>query len=369
MQDVSIMYDTINSLLREHEVITSLIFRNLPWALLGGWLLYSLLVIFSKGFRETFSNFYIAESIPSVFVTLGLLGTFLGITFGLLTFNTSPGQVSESINPLIEGISTAMLTSITGILLSLVSSKLVKIKIKNGTIVEPESPELFHLKLINKNILELKEARTDAFAQSIRQAMVDLNQQFKSLLQNLVNENFDELNKTINELNNWQKQHKEDVDNLKEAYASLVTNHKDFVAKTEQWVEKLDQISGQSSKLQHVIDQFNGAFQEDGNLSKMVREIKDSTEHLRHVTENYSALTDKMNSTVETITATGDKIDEWTTSVQSVSEDSQILVENVKQLQYMEGNFDQRLQKTFESLDSLIHEYINYLEGQMENQR
>jgi methyl-accepting chemotaxis protein len=159
------------------------------------------------------------------------------------------------------------------------------------------------------------------------------------------------------------------VDELKNAYKSLVENHRDFVNKTNEWVEKLDQISGQSSRLQTVIDEFNSAFEEDGNLSKMVKEIQESAERLKQVTGNYSELTQRMNDTVENIALTGDKIDQWTTSVQSVSEDSKQIVDNVKQLQYLEGNFDQRLQKTFESFDSLINEYIDYLENKMEKEK
>jgi methyl-accepting chemotaxis protein len=363
------MYETINSLLSDNRGIASLIFRFLPWLLLVGWFLYSLLVVFSGNLREKISNFYIVESIPSVFVTLGLFGTFLGITYGLLTFDTSPGNVSESIDPLIEGISTAMLTSITGIFLSLVSSKFIKVKMKSGVIREPESPELLQLQLLNKHIKELKEARTDAFAESIKNALHDFNELFSNLIEDLVKQNFEELNKTINELNNWQRQHKEDVDELKNAYKSLVENHRDFVNKTNEWVEKLDQISGQSSRLQTVIDEFNSAFEEDGNLSKMVKEIQESAERLKQVTGNYSELTQRMNDTVENIALTGDKIDQWTTSVQSVSEDSKQIVDNVKQLQYLEGNFDQRLQKTFESFDSLINEYIDYLENKMEKEK
>ena len=66
------------------------------------------------------------EMIPSLVSTLGVLGTFAGITLGLLFFDTS--NLTQSIPLLLDGLKTAFFTSLAGMIGSLVlSSKVNKI--------------------------------------------------------------------------------------------------------------------------------------------------------------------------------------------------------------------------------------------------
>lgn len=58
------------------------------------------------------------EHAPSVLVSLGILGTFIGIVIGLLDFNAH--DIKNSIEGLLDGLKTAFITSLTGMFLSLV---------------------------------------------------------------------------------------------------------------------------------------------------------------------------------------------------------------------------------------------------------
>jgi hypothetical protein len=60
------------------------------------------------------------KSIPGMFVGLGILGTFVGLTLGISDFNfSSSDKILDSIETLIGGIKTAFLTSLHGISLSI----------------------------------------------------------------------------------------------------------------------------------------------------------------------------------------------------------------------------------------------------------
>lgn len=65
----------------------------------------------------------IIEYMPSVLTTLGVLGTFIGITYGLSDFNTT--NISASISVLLEGLKAAFWTSIIGMICSIVISRWV----------------------------------------------------------------------------------------------------------------------------------------------------------------------------------------------------------------------------------------------------
>lgn len=58
------------------------------------------------------------EHAPAVLVSLGILGTFIGIVIGLLDFNAR--NIQDSIEGLLNGLKTAFITSLVGMSLSLV---------------------------------------------------------------------------------------------------------------------------------------------------------------------------------------------------------------------------------------------------------
>lgn len=74
-----------------------------------------------KNNSSLLANRHRIEMIPSAVSTLGVLGTFLGITLGLLCFNTK--NLTTSIPDLLEGLKTAFFTSLAGMIGSLVLSK------------------------------------------------------------------------------------------------------------------------------------------------------------------------------------------------------------------------------------------------------
>ena len=63
------------------------------------------------------------EQLPSMISTLGVLGTFAGITIGLLYFDTK--NLDTSIPLLLSGLKTAFFTSLAGMIGSLILSKQV----------------------------------------------------------------------------------------------------------------------------------------------------------------------------------------------------------------------------------------------------
>lgn len=70
--------------------------------------------------------------IPGVMTGLGILGTFVGLSFGLQKFNTGTAEeISDSIAPLMDGIKVAFHTSIYGMVMSLVFNFVYKKKIES----------------------------------------------------------------------------------------------------------------------------------------------------------------------------------------------------------------------------------------------
>lgn len=80
----------------------------------------------------------------SVIVSIGVLGTFVGIVLGLLDFDAE--HIKESIPPLLNGLKFAFLTSIAGMFISILLSILQRQKLSGG------SDELETLKRMNEKL-------------------------------------------------------------------------------------------------------------------------------------------------------------------------------------------------------------------------
>jgi len=101
-------------------------------------------------------NVELWKSIPGMFVGLGILGTFVGLTLGISDFNfSSSDKILDSIETLIGGIKTAFLTSLHGISLSIKENKI--------QIAQQERNALF----------QRWESSADKFRLEMQQALID----------------------------------------------------------------------------------------------------------------------------------------------------------------------------------------------------
>ena len=95
------------------------------------------------------------ELIPSMFTTIGILGTFGGIVYGLWDFDSK--NIEASIPLLLDGLKTSFYASIAGIVLSIIFSKRIAwIKNKNEKGVLSDET-----KAINKLIEAIEALRND----------------------------------------------------------------------------------------------------------------------------------------------------------------------------------------------------------------
>lgn len=69
----------------------------------------------------------ILEMAPDIFTSLGILGTFIGLVWGLKSFEPSSYEtMTTSVSALVDGIKVAFLTSIYGIAFALIYSSGMK---------------------------------------------------------------------------------------------------------------------------------------------------------------------------------------------------------------------------------------------------
>lgn len=85
-----------------------------------------------KNLLSANTNLRLINSIPATLVGLGILGTFVGLTYGISNFQTSSTElIKDSIETLLSGMGTAFVTSIYGMLLSLIFTFFEKIQVNS----------------------------------------------------------------------------------------------------------------------------------------------------------------------------------------------------------------------------------------------
>ena len=119
------------------------------------------------------------QSLSSIAIGLGFLGTFCGIMYGLWVFNVE--QIDFSIPILIESIKTALLTSIAGMFSSLLlkispSFYGIKEKVKQGEITDKQLLEL--LSNIEKNT---RTSTSSELIQTLKQQYEQLENSYQTL--------------------------------------------------------------------------------------------------------------------------------------------------------------------------------------------
>lgn len=138
--------------------------------------------------------------IPGAMTGMGILGTFIGLSFGLQNFNTgTASEISSSIAPLMNGIKVAFHTSIYGMVFSLAFNLIYKSVMEHAYRGLDEFLAVFHLYVCpdpeNDNISKLLDAQkkqSEAVSNPIAEAVQAMNVNISQMLE-LQKQQFEEL--------------------------------------------------------------------------------------------------------------------------------------------------------------------------------
>lgn len=265
---------------------------------------------------------------PGALITLGIFGTFLGIYIGLINFDTA--DINSSIPDLLEGLKTAFITSLFGIIFSLflkyiygeyekkdiekesaasddpvvllrqistgVKSMSTSVASMTTTILRCfQSNEDFsfvsQLKIIRTDINDLKREiikSLDQFGEKVAQlgteAMIDalkqVIEQFNAHLSDLVGEEFKQLRDAMIKLVEWQENHRQSVDEMQEKLSK-------YIDQVEISVELLKKASDSMKTASEHLDSIDGSI---STISVSAEDIEKHIEQLKHQNENLKVL-------------------------------------------------------------------------------
>lgn len=295
----------------------------------------SIVVILWCFYKECVSYRSTHKDFKSTIVSIGILGTFIGILIGLWGFDSA--NISSSVPKLLDGLKTAFITSVVGMFFAVVLSLIQKQK--GGTEAEDEieilssiDMKLWGLKEINKNtqILPLINTKLDSIETNIRvlskdisSVKLELNNNQEKLLEFLkdklaaIDSSLKEAVQTLSEgateeiikalekviqdfNNNLTEQFGDNFKQLNEAVLNMIewqSTYKDSIQEFEKQLEKtFEQVEKAVSitqtnveQISNMTEQYEAIAQISKNLEEVIstnqNQIQNLERHLKSVAE------------------------------------------------------------------------------------
>lgn len=93
----------------------------------------------------------------------------------------------------------------------------------------------------------------------------EFQKQMNSLINKLIQENFDQLNKSVEKLNTWQQENKAMISSLTQQYKEMASNFESTSTTLSQVGDDTRTLVSEGGKLKQLIDSLNQVIVEDQN--------------------------------------------------------------------------------------------------------
>lgn len=387
------------------------------------------------------------EQIPSLISTLGVLGTFLGITVGLIAFDSS--DLDKSIPSLLDGLKTAFLTSLAGMIGSIILSRQVskvyddsdkgisdistvaqmivqsveKNEAKINSMVEILGEQNTNLKALHTtvrsalqtfttqqqtinsylyslleciknqnvaidkqtntindiysdaikncskiitylnrqisdtkqmilNITEgltkrfdefselLKKSNTEALVEVMKSVTEEFQGQMNNLINKLVQENFDQLNKSVEQLNLWQQENKTMI-------SALIMQYK----------QMCDDLEMTSTAIANITANTKLLVGDDGKLQELITALKTvmiDDKHFIEITSNLSSTASLTKTNMKQFEESTKALNNWVRKQRNFVDSVVVLIEKLEDLNKIRDYNDNFWKSTKHSLEEGI---------------
>lgn len=251
------------------------------------------------------------NQIPGIMTGLGILGTFIGLSLGLQSFNTgTTAQMTESIEPLMNGIKVAFHTSIYGMVFSLVFNAVYKKKLfeadnavdefitsfKRFVLPDTDNDGMNRMLAVNEEQVLAINNLTSRIGEEIS---VILTPQFERLnstitdFENMATRNQTEaLNRLINvflegmsmSLGNTFDQLSKAVDDMYNAQKETCARMNDLLNTTGSSTQTLNNINAETSKLVSTLNKYSESIQTiQAEMQRTVSLLSSQNENSRNM--------------------------------------------------------------------------------------
>ena len=199
------------------------------------------------------------EKAPTILTTLGILGTFVGISIGLARFN--PNVMQSSINQLLNGLKTAFFTSIAGVLGSLI------LKIRSAI----------------KDKKEYQGATVEDIVNSIEKGNKKTNEKLEELMESLTGDDLKDSH--LKEIKDFLIKEGEgnlshQVVKMRQKYDDMIKKQKEMFEENKEILQEIKKsLTGESSDEGSLIYHISMLREKNNDIEKSIEKIEDSNDN------------------------------------------------------------------------------------------
>lgn len=226
----------------------------------------------------------------------------------------------------------------------------------------------------------LKKSNTEALVEVMKKVTEEFQKQMNLLINKLIQENFDQLNRSVERLNQWQQENKEMISSLTQQYKQMATNFETTSDSLDKVKDDTEALVSEGGKLRKIVDALNEVIVNDERFIKTADLLQKTAELSQSNMESFDASTKALNgwvrkqrNFVDGVTLLIDKLEEiakikdygqefWQGTKKNMEEGVGIIKQGSVTLQRSLADLDRqfyaRLNTTLAELDTCIQAMI-----------
>lgn len=173
----------------------------------------------------------------------------------------------------------------------------------HGEVVEIEEKMADTNKLLTEKFNEfsdlLKKSNTEALVEVMKNVTEEFQKQMNSLINKLIQENFEQLNKSVESLNQWQQENKQMIQSLTMQYRQMAENFENTSTSLTKVDEDTRQLVSEGGKLHQIVNSLNKVIVEDEKFIQISTGLQKTTELSKSNFEQFDAATKQLNDWVK----------------------------------------------------------------------
>ena len=229
----------------------------------------------------------------------------------------------------------------------------------------------------------LARNNTEALVDVMTKATEEFNSQMSSLIEKLVQENFQELNNSVQLMNTWQQDNKEMITSLTNQFNSVSEDLKITSSSIKEITANTSQLTNNNGHLIKLIEELQKVMIDDTKYQEIVFQLTSSVNTLKKNTDAFDETTNKLNAWVRNQMNFTDSVAKLLTRLEEIDrikDINEVFWDNTKKqlnegvsvievaskrlssdVENINAEFYERLNDTLQNLDTLIQRIIaNY---------
>lgn len=144
----------------------------------------------------------------------------------------------------------------------------------------------------------LKKSNTEALVEVMKNVTTEFQKQMDALISKLIQENFDQLNKSVERLNQWQQENKEIIASLTRQYKEMAENFEATSTSLDRVKDDTESLVSEGGKLRQIVDALNEVIINDEKFIKTADHLQKTAELSQSNMEAFDASTKALNEWV-----------------------------------------------------------------------